>query len=85
MNAFLDALRECIGWNHNHAPPFFLLFLCRRSNLEDDAASPLRLFTADRRFWARSPVFFAVRYFFASSPPYGTRKVPATVIPLLKF
>jgi hypothetical protein len=27
---------------------------------------PLRLFSADRRCWARSPAFFAVRYFFAS-------------------
>jgi hypothetical protein len=27
MNTFLDALRECIGWNYNHAQPFFPLFL----------------------------------------------------------
>jgi hypothetical protein len=80
MNTFLDALRECIGWNYNHTQPFLYRFPRCRSNLEDGAASPLRLFTADRRVWPRSHVFFAVRYFFAS---FSLLTAPGKCQPLL--
>jgi hypothetical protein len=81
MNAFLDALRECIGWNYNQAQPFFLLFPLSPFESGGPCRISVKAFAADRRFWARSPVLFAVRYFFASSPPDGTRKVPPLLSP----
>jgi hypothetical protein len=63
MNAFLDALRECIGWNYNQAQPFFLLFPLSPFESGGPCRISVEAFAADRGFCCRSPLLGAISGF----------------------